>query len=310
VLAGACCAVVTALFPSASLAGTWKELAPLPEAVEGPSTARVESTIVAAYGFTALSGDSKQNLLYNITTNTWSSGAEAPGIQSSEGAAVADKEHVYALGGRNGAGKDNNRYTPKTNTWAELAPMPIARDGFGAAIIGTNIYAIGGRSETAGPCSGGAGLAEVEKYNIKTNTWKAVAPLPVSRSDAGAMAVAGKIYVFGGCGAAGITPEVDSYNPKTNSWTPEPPMPTPRAGFYGLGVKGKVIYVMGGDSLTGEPSPANEAYNTETKTWKTETAMLHPRGEMGVASKGKIYTIGGGLPAFGSPQSTNDVYTP
>jgi hypothetical protein len=39
--------------------------------------------------------------------------------------------------------------------------------------------------------------------------------------------------------------------------------------------------------------------------------MLHPRGEMGVASHGgRIYTVGGSLPAYGNSVDTNDVFTP
>jgi N-acetylneuraminic acid mutarotase len=297
------------LAASASALGTWKELAPLPEATEGLSTARVGTVIVGAYGYT-LSGDSNQTLVYNITTNSWLLGAAAPGIASSEGIGVADKANVYALGGRNGAGTDNNRYTPGTNTWMPLAPMPTGRDGLGAAIIGKSIYAIGGRAETAGPCTGGAGMATVERYSISTNTWSAVAPLPISRSDVGAIAYRGKVYVFGGCNESGVTGEVGIYDPKTNTWSLGAPMPTPRAAFYGIGIKKANIYVIGGEEPSGATSPVNEVYNTVTNTWSADTPMLHPRGEMGVASKGKIYTMGGGLPGFGTPQVTNDVFTP
>jgi hypothetical protein len=88
-------------------------------------------------------------------------------------------------------------------------------------------------------------------------------------------------------------------------------MPTPRAGFYGIGRKGNKIYVMGGLDAGGGASSANEVYNIAHNTWSEDTPMTHPRGEMGVASHGgRIYTIGGGVPAFGSPQSTNDVFLP
>jgi kelch-like protein 1/4/5 len=305
---GICCIFLAALGASASAVGTWKSLAPLPVATEGPSAARVGNVIVAAYG---CCNDSKRTLLYDIKANKWSEGAEAPGLASSEGIGVADSKNVYALGGRNGAGKDNNRYTPATNAWTELAPMPTGRDGLGAAIIGRTIYTIGGRPETGGPCSSAEGLAIVEKYNIGTNKWSAAAPLPASRSDVGVIAVGGKVYAFGGCGIGGVTGEVDIYDPKTNVWTPGTPMPTPRAGFYGIGVKGKVIYVIGGLNAAKEASAANEAYDTVTNSWSSTTPMPHPRGEMGVVSMGsRIFTIGGGLPAFGSPQPTNDVFTP
>jgi N-acetylneuraminic acid mutarotase len=219
---------------------------------------------------------------------------------------------VFALGGRNGAGNDNNEYIPSKNAWKVLAPMPTARDGLGVARVGKVIYAIGGRPQTDGPCTGGGSeMATVERYSVTGNTWSAAAALPTARSDVGAMAVGTKIYVFGGCNSSGISGEVDIYNSATNSWTAGARMPTPRAAFYGLGVKGGLIYVMGGEDATGAPSAANEVYNTTTNTWSAAKPLPHPRGEMGVASvSGKIYTVGGALPGFGLSVSTNDVFTP
>jgi N-acetylneuraminic acid mutarotase len=293
--------------------GTWQSRAPLPEGVEGASTANVGNLIVAAYGFTSTSGDSNATRIYNIAHDSWSFASPAPGPASSEGIAVSHGGSVYALGGRNGAGNDNNRYTPATDTWTTLAPMPTARDGLGAAVLGKSIYAIGGRPQTAGPCSGGTQFATVERYDIASDTWSAVAALPSPRSDVGAIAHGGRIYVFGGCqaGTQTVTDEVDVYNPRTDSWSQGTPMPTARAGFYGIGIKGNRIYVIGGLDGTGAASPANEVYDIAHDSWSTDTPMEHPRGEMGVASHGgRIYTIGGGIPAFGTPQSTVDVFKP
>jgi N-acetylneuraminic acid mutarotase len=311
--AGLGCVMLASIVPGAAAAGTWESRAPLPEATEGPSTAKVGNLIVAAYGFTLLHGDSTQTLIYNIAHDSWSFGPEAPGPVSSEGIAVSHGGSVYALGGRNGAGTDNNRFTPATETWTTLAPLPMGRDGLGAAVIGHSIYAIGGRPETGGPCSGFTQFADVERYDIASNTWTAVAPLPTPRSDVGAIAHGGKIYVFGGCKeeATSVTSEVDVYDRTTNTWSEGAPMPTPRAGFYGIGIKGDKIYVMGGLDKAGAASSANEVYDIADNSWSEDTPMTHPRGEMGVASHGgRIYTIGGGIPAFGTPQFTNDVFRP
>ena len=63
--------------------------------------------------------------------------------------------------------------------------------------------------------------------------------------------------------------------------------------------------------LAGSASAANEVYDIAHDSWSTDTPMEHPRGEMGVASHGgRIYTVGGGVPAFGTPQSTLDVFKP
>ncbi len=300
------------LFGMGHSRGSWSSLAPIPTPVEGASTANVGNLIVVAYGLTP-TGDSNQTRIYNIAHDSWSSGSLAPGPPSSEGIAVSHGNSVYALGGRS-AGNRNVRYTPRTDTWTTLAPIPTARQGgLGAAVVGNSIYAIGGRTSSGGPCSGGA-LANVERYNIASNTWRAVASLPSPRSDLGAIAHGGKIYVFGGCGSSGtVTNQVNIYNPRTNTWSQGAPMPTARAGFYGIGVKGDRIYVMGGQTggVGGPVSSANEVYNIAHDSWSTATPMEHPRGEMGVASHGgRIYTLGGGIPAYGTPQNTNDVFKP
>ena len=103
------------------------------------------------------------------------------------------------------------------------------------AVVGNSIYAIGGRTSTGGPCTGGP-LATVERYDIASDTWTPVASLLAPRSDLAAATVGGKTYVFGGCDAAGNFPaDVDVYNPVTDTWSAAPAnMPIARAGMYAV----------------------------------------------------------------------------
>lgn len=104
----------------------------------------------------------------------------------------------YTAGGRFGvARRDLWSYEPGTDSWMVLAPMNVGRTALALAVAGNAIYAIGGRAAPGGPCSG-PGLASVERYDIDTNTWELVAPMPVALSDRAAVKVGGKIYVFGG----------------------------------------------------------------------------------------------------------------
>src|SRR5712664_2063450 len=145
--------------------GTWTTLAPVsPSPTEGMTVGGVGQVIVGAYGFSStLGGNTNQTRLYNISTDSWSTGA---------------------------------------------------------AVIDDGIFVIGGRQSTSGPCSGGPYLETVEKYDIDTDTWSAVAPLPNPRSDMAAVAHGGKVFVFGGCtgtaSAPSVTKEVDMYDPQTN----------------------------------------------------------------------------------------------
>ncbi len=192
--------------------------------------------------------------------------------------------------------------------------MPTARAGLGGAVSGKYLYAIGGRTGTGGPCSGGA-LDTVERYNTQTNTWDTLASLPAARSDLAALAMGnGKIYVFGGCDASStVVGDVDVYTIATNAWstTPPPDMPTPRAGFYQVGFVGPRIYVMGGADINFFVSDKNEVFNTSNNTWSVNTPMTTPRGEMGVGSiGGTIWTVGGAVPAFGTSSNALESFTP
>jgi len=165
---------------------------------------------------------------------------------------------------------DLERYDPVFDAWMTLAPMPTARAGAAAAVIDDGIFVIGGRQSTSGPCSGGPYLETVEKYDIDTDTWSAVAPLPNQRSDIAAVAHGGKIFVFGGCtgtaSAPSVTKEVDMYDPQTNTWTTGlASMPTARASLV-AGHSGDNVYAIGGtDGVSA--SNANEVYDVAHNSW-------------------------------------------
>src|SRR5260370_33022006 len=60
--------------------GTWTTLAPVsPSPTEGMTVGGVGQVIVGAYGFSSsLGGNTNQTRLYNISTDSWSTGAAAP----------------------------------------------------------------------------------------------------------------------------------------------------------------------------------------------------------------------------------------
>ena len=284
----------------ASAQGTWSTQAPLPAPTEGLQVGAVGNEIVAAYGFSG--GDTNLTRIYDIDSDSWSFATPGPLPARSEGAAATHGGNVYAVGGRfAGPLSDLDRYTPATDTWVSLADMPTPRRGLGAAVVGNALYAIGGSAGTA-PCSG-TPLATVERYDIETDTWSTVAPLPSPRSDLAAVAHGGKIYVFGGClGTLAAIDDVDVYDPVTDTWSTAPAdLPTARSSMYGAAAKGNRIYVIGGQN-GGVQLTTNEFYTVPSDTWSTDTPMPSPRAEMGVVSHGgRIYTVGGGLFGISSP---------
>ena len=294
--------------------GTWTDLAAVPAPTEGMTAGGVGKVIITAYGASS-TGDTNLTRLYDITTDSWSLGSPAP-LPARSQAAYGDATHagfLYVIGGGNSGGvlSDLQRYDPVTDTWMTLASMPTARAGAVAAVVDSNIFVIGGRLSAAGPCNGGPYLATVEKYDIDTNTWSAVASLPSPRSDLAAVAHGGKVFVFGGCtGTASVTSEVDMYNPETNTWTTGlAPMPTARASLV-AGHSGQRVYAIGGWN-GGSAVNVNEVYNIAANSWSTDTPMPMARLEVGTHSHGgRVYVVGGASPAFGSSTAANEVFKP
>src|SRR6266581_2976372 len=295
--------------------GTWTTLAPVsPSPTEGMTVGGIGQVIVGAYGFSAsLAGNTNLTRLYNINTNSWSTGAVAP-LPVRADAASGDTTHcvfLYVIGGGNSgvALFDLERYDPVLDAWTTLASMNTARAGAAAAVIDDGIFVIGGRQSTGGPCSGGPYLTTVEKYDIDTDTWSPVAPLPNQRSDMAAVAHGGKIYVFGGCSSTGVTKEVDMYDPQTNTWTTGlMPMTTARASLV-AGHSGDNVYAIGGTNGV-SASNANEVYDVAHNSW-SNAPMTTARQEAGVNSHGgRIYVVGGATPAYGASTDANEVFKP
>jgi len=293
--------------------GTWTILAPVPHVgigVEGMSVAVVGDKIIAALGFD--SGDTNTTRIYDVASDSWSFGANAPGT-SSEGAGASHGGLFYTAGGRFGTSRDDLwAYDPASDTWTILAPMNQARTGLAIAVFGNAIYVFGGRTGPFGPCTGGV-LSSVERYDIDANVWTPVAPMPVALSDRAAAAVGSKIYVFGGCSGfgSGFVNRVDVYDPITNTWSTAANMPTARAGMYAAATKGDAVYVIGGWDGVQPGLQTNEAYHVAKDSWTIETPMPTARAETGAAGHGgRIFIVGGARPGFGASVDKNEAFKP
>jgi N-acetylneuraminic acid mutarotase len=199
--------------------------------------------------------------------------------------------------------------------------MPTRRAGLAAAVIGTKIYAIGGRTASGGPCSGGE-LDTVERFDTDSETWTTLASLPTPRSDAAGIAVKGKVYVFGGCrrqedDSITVLSRIDIYDPATDAWTTSPDvMPGRRAAFYQVGVSGRdgpasKIYLIGGWKGTGIGERTVIIYDVATGGFTWGRRMPTARAEMGVAwFDDRIYAVGGAQPGFGTPVRAVEVFRP
>jgi hypothetical protein len=146
--------------------------------------------------------------IYDIATNTWSTGASYPIAQGWESAFV-NGNFIYVAGGlaaETGSvpSVKTYRYDPATNTWddASIADLPLSR--WGAASSQT-IY--NGGWVLAGGYENGTAAANltntVVEWNPATNTWSSLPNMLQSRSRMTGSVLNGAFYVIGGRGPAG-----------------------------------------------------------------------------------------------------------
>ena len=229
--------------------------------------------------------------IYDVSTNTWTTGAPAP-VRLFDHATAYWNGKIYVAGGMTFAGPAPVNtlyiYDVATNSWTLGSPMPTAvlRGGFG--IIDGKLYI----------ASGNNGITEestLQIYDIATNTWSVdeTAPIPTPVTGPGSAVYQGKLYVFGG-GApypTTITAFTQIFDPVTNSWSTGPSMNVARLWFYGAAVDNTGIVAPGGDTRPGIPIHDNEALSA---TWTVKAPLPYAARGAFAVSDGRFVYIGGG----------------
>jgi N-acetylneuraminic acid mutarotase len=64
------------------------------------------------------------------------------------------------------------KFDSHVQTWSEVAPTPEPRAFAGACVVGSDIYVSGGK----GP--GSVFAATTYRYNVDTDVWSTLAPMP------------------------------------------------------------------------------------------------------------------------------------
>jgi N-acetylneuraminic acid mutarotase len=210
-------------------------------------------------------------------------------------------------------------YDPAADKWTKKKPMALPAHHVALASYSNKVYAFGG---FVYPTSGGAAWVPIDnawEYTPASDSWKALAPMPIKRGGAVATSVGDKIYVIGGATTqpwakenflSPVTPQrglgtVQAYDPATNTWKELTPMPTPRNHAAIGAVNGK-IYVIGGRvgaAFIGLASDTSlvEVYDPATDTWGVPGARM-PTTRSALAYgvyNNRIYVAGG---EFQDPQ--------
>ena len=176
----------------------WTNLAPISASTqENPSAVCFEGKIYATSGgYGAI-----QFFIYDIATNTWSTGANLP--RSAEGAAMAGFDgKIYLIGGDDdyypgsGVSDQVNIYDIATNTWTGTgAPMPVGIGNMGNVQLGQYVYIVGGWWSLLSP---GTNSDLTLRYDIESNIWEEGPTFGPAKADFPVAATSQYLYAIGG----------------------------------------------------------------------------------------------------------------
>jgi hypothetical protein len=260
-----------------SAATTWKSVAPMPKSRCCMAATKGLNGDVYVIGGKPVGKLSDDTMVYNPTTNKWSTlpPAPNPGEQAGPAAATGLQGKVYSVGGGFYDGVDQwqdngglSALSTKTNTWTIEGSMPTPRGDL-AAVGAPNgfIYALGGAVDDSN--DNAISSSVVEAYNPTTNSWAEVASMHQARDQFGAViGPDGRMYAVGGEYVTDSietdTASVEAYSFQTKTWTQVAPLPTATLiNGAVLGADGR-IYAVGPGFLA--------ALNVQKNTWTTLTA--------------------------------------
>lgn len=160
---------------------------------------------------------------YDLTTNTWTTLADAPRPRDHYQAVVVANQ-IVAAGGRISSGKTKqvfqltvpqiDVYDIGSNSWRTLKdPLPTPRAGCFAVAVGDRVVIAGGESGTQGEAH-----HEVDVLDLAQETWTPIPRLATPRHGTGLVYWGGRLYTAAGCARRGGSPEQDSI--EALAWQP------------------------------------------------------------------------------------------
>jgi len=309
---------------------TWTTGAPIPEPLGLSDAATgldsVGGKIYVACGLVGGSTASNTLHIYDIATDTWTTGAQAPDALYLPGFGVINGK-FYVASGNNGVNEvfDLQIYDIATDTWSTGAPIPTPVTGAGSAVFNGKLYVFGGTA----PFPVTTTITQI--YDPATDSWSS-----------GPSMVAGKLWFYGGPlddttifapggddstifptndaqalagGGGGASPTpTPSGTPSCapGPWQEQAPMPLDLYGAAGAS-DGTFFYAAGGYSFSQIPGTVAvfNRYDPAANTW-TPLPDMPQSAAMPVAvyypPTNKIYVFGGEDGDLGTNYNITRIY--
>ena len=183
------------------------------------------------------------------------------------------------------------RYDPRFNTWLQVAPLRCKRAYFFAGVVGSKIYAVGGKFREGS-------LASNEAYNPETNTWDLIPSLVAPYHAHAGTVHLHNIYISGGYSSNHFTADLQRFDTLAQRWDDMSPMLTPRGWHVMCTAPNNKLFVFGGCNLNANqqalPVLQSECYDPATDQWSLIAPLATSHKEAAiVVHQDHIYVIGG-----------------
>lgn len=247
----------------------------------------------------------------------WSTVAPSPIARSETQSVVVDGK-LYVFGGYINTTYTPTRradvYNPINNTWTRITDLPIELTHSGTAVDGKNIYLAGGYP--AKPTGGQRFTTQdVWEYNVETNTWSSMPPLPQARGSGGLEILNRQLHFFGGSDLKRADRREHwklSLNGGTR-WIQAASLPSGRNHMGDAVLDGK-LYAIGGQVTQENTGAQGTVYrwNPATDTWTTVASLPRARSHIAGATfiMGDRIIVMGGIAATGRNVSDVTAYNP
>jgi hypothetical protein len=196
--------------------------------------------------------------------------------------------------------KDSDQLT-MAGSWAQGANMPSARYYAGSVMYTRSdtswLYVFGG--DTTGT---GVATSTCLKYNLETDKWEYIAPLPEPMRVNTAAKLGDKLYSMGGFNAPFPSPAISSfyeYDVNTNTWMQLSDLPDPLFFAGAEGFEDSLIYIFGG--IQDNASDADlwrvnvVLFNRVDNSFREATPLPNATASFGHARIGATFYITAGL---------------
>ncbi|KAJ4286083.1 hypothetical protein N0V90_013432 [Kalmusia sp. IMI 367209] len=172
------------------------------------------------------------------------------------------------------------------NRWVNLTSLPSPRQEHVTLAVDNNTIAVVGGVERIGNDTIQASIIStdlVQLYDISSESWRTIAPLPIKVNHPNAAALNGRIYLLGGLVDTQEPPRAEAdwiatgksyvYDLASDAWSELPSMPNgTERGSAVLGIYGEMIYVAGGMTVLNldyqDAITTVTAFNTTSLEWQ------------------------------------------